>query len=84
MYLSYQTPLVLSFIDYEQALDFIDRTISKGFILAWYTVQIAKVISGICKKTLLRLRQEMKLAAGFALNQELSKTVFHPPLYGPF
>ena len=32
----------------------------------------------------MRLRQEMRLAAGFALSQELSRVVFYPPLYGPF
>ena len=39
--LSCQTPLVLSFVDYEQAFDSVDRrALAKVFILIWYTRQI--------------------------------------------
>ena len=36
-----QTPLVLSFINYEQAFDSVDRkSVNKGLIIIWYTRKI--------------------------------------------
>ena len=33
---------------------------------------------------MLRLRQEVRLVAGFVLNKELSRVVFYSHLYGSF
>ena len=39
-----------------------------------------KAISVMCEHTMLRLRQEMRLASAFVLYEELSRIVFYHPL----
>ena len=70
---------------YEQAFDSVDRR-SLAKVLSLYGIpeKCIKVICAMYKNNIAAVKVGMRLATGFVLNQDLSRAVFNPPLYGSF
>ena len=78
--LSFQTTLVLCFINYEQAFDFVDRR-ALAKILSLYGIpdKYIKMISAMSENNSAAVKVGNEVRTGFALNQELSRIVFYSP-----
>ena len=77
-----QTPLVLSFIDYEQAFDSADRRALANF-LSLYGIpdKYIKVICAIYKNNSAAVKVANEVSNWFCIKSGLDRIVFYPPLY---
>ena len=77
-YLRCQTPLVLSFIDYEQAFDSVDkRALAKVLSLCGIPDKYINVVCAMYENNTGAVKV-MRIATGFVLNLELNRVVFYP------
>ena len=84
--LSYRTPLVLSFIDYEKVADSADRR-ALAKVISLYDIpdKYIKVLSNIYENDAAAVKLGNEISSGFRMKSGLlSWVVFYPHLYGSF
>ena len=77
--------MVLNFVNFEQVLDSVDRrALAKVLSLYGIPHKYIKVTSVMYENNTAAAKVGNEVLAGFVLNQELSRAVFSPTLYGSF
>ena len=83
--LSYQTPLVLSFTNYEQAFDSVDRR-ALAKVLSMYGIpdKYTKATSAMYENNIAAIKVGNEVSSWFRIKSRVNRVVFYHPLHGSF